>query len=155
MMTAILLDAGPLGMLANPKAGTNRRCFDWLQLLLGPEVKCVLPEIADYEVRRSLLKAKMKHALLRLDLLKRELDYDPITTEVMLTAAEFWALARDRGQKTADDRELDCDMILSAHAKMLENQGYRVLVATTNVGHLSVFSDARRWTEIDPAMLGT
>ncbi|MEX2261699.1 MAG: hypothetical protein WD696_07095 [Bryobacteraceae bacterium] len=44
----------------------------------------MIPEIADYEVRRELLRAGKEKGLGRLDAL-------PITTPVMLKAAEFWA----------------------------------------------------------------
>jgi len=54
----------------------------------------VIPEIADYEVRRELLRAERTKGLARLDGLKGVLAFVPITTPAMLLAAEFWAAAR-------------------------------------------------------------
>jgi len=47
-----------------------------------------VPEIADYEVRRELLRADKLHGIDRLNLVKTTA-YLPITTAVMLKAAEF------------------------------------------------------------------
>jgi hypothetical protein len=67
----------------------------------------------------------------------------------MLQAAAFWADARRQGQPTADDRDLDADVILAAQARALEDDmDGEVIVATTNVAHLARFVDARHWSEI-------
>lgn len=55
-----------------------------------------IPEIADYEVRRELLRARKLRGLARLDLLKDSLEYLPLTTPIMLRAAELWAQARQQ-----------------------------------------------------------
>jgi predicted nucleic acid-binding protein len=105
----------------------------------------MLPEIADYEVRRELLRAGKVAGIRRLDQLKATIAYRPITTEVMLKAAEFWAEARRRGRPTADPKALDGDVILAAQATLVADEGNEVIIATTNVGHLSQFVDAREW----------
>jgi hypothetical protein len=54
MSRLILRDAGPLGLATNPKAGDDgRRCRAWLNGLIGARVQVVVPEGADYEVRRD------------------------------------------------------------------------------------------------------
>lgn len=68
----------------------------------------------------------------------------------MLTAAGLWADARKRGLPTGTERELDVDVILAAQARVLEQGGDRVIVATTNPGHLSRFVNSRPWQDIDP-----
>jgi len=50
---------------------------------------------------------------------------------------------------TGTERELDIDVILAAHARVLEEGGEKVLVATTNPRHLSRFVDALPWEEIE------
>jgi hypothetical protein len=67
----------------------------------------------------------------------------------MLLAAQFWAEARKTGKPTADHNALDADMILAAQAKLEEINGNQVIVATTNVKHLSLFVDAREWQSIE------
>ena len=140
----VLLDAGPLGMISNPNASiTNSTCYQWMESLILNGDEVLVPEIADYEVRRELLRAQKTHGLARLDILKNSLGYLPLTTSVMLKAAELWAQARNSGLPTADPKALDCDVILAAQA--LEKDG---IVATENVGHLARFVDARDWRDI-------
>ena len=149
MTTVVLLDAGPLGILTNPKASAEVfRCSQWMRALLGKGMRAAVPEIADYEVRRELLRAGKGRGLSRLYDFCNRLDYVPLTTPVMRQAAEFWARARQMGKPTASDAALDGDMILSAQAAVVGGEGYQVIVATTNPRHLDLFVDARRWHEI-------
>lgn len=140
MTNAVMLDSGPLGRIAHPRP--NREIVEWLERLLGSGVAVIVPEIADYEVRRNLLLEGLTKSVARLDQLKEALIYQPLTTEVMLRAAEIWAKARRTGMPTADDKELDGDVILAAQAEMAG-----ALVATENVGHLSRFVDAQAWRD--------
>ena len=58
MSKIVLLDAGPLGMISNPNAtGVNRECYEWMETLIVNGFQVRAPEIADYEVRRELLRA--------------------------------------------------------------------------------------------------
>ena len=150
MSRVILLDSGPLGMATNPKASfvEVEECKRWLKSLLLSNEMIILPEIADYEVRRELIRARKAAGLRRLDQLKLELTYRPITTQVMLMAAQLWADARQRGRPTADSTALDGDVILAAQAILEGNEGNEVVIATTNLGHLSQFVDAREWRMI-------
>lgn len=149
MSTIVLLDAGPLGMLANPNATpTTRRCRTWVEQLLNKGARVFIPEIADYEIRRELLRAELTPSVTRLDDLKQILSYAPLSTPIMLKAAEFWAQMRRQGQPTADDKALDGDVILAAQAAILGQQGETVVIATTNVGHLNRMVSAYLWYEI-------
>lgn len=142
----ILLDAGPLGLVTNPRGSAQTlACASWLQQRLQNGVEVIVPEIADYEVRRELIRAEKWAGLARLDALIDALDYLPLTTETMRAAAQLWALARQSGQSTADWHALDRDVILAAQARLL---GDEVIIATTNVGHLSRFVSAALWTEL-------
>ena len=78
----------------------------------------------------------------------RNTDFLPVTTAVWHRAAELWALARNEGYATADDSSLDCDVILAAKALLVAADGFDVIVATKNVGHLGRFIDAREWETI-------
>jgi hypothetical protein len=101
MSRIILLDAGPLGLVTNPRATTeNQECNLWLQAQLRQDVRVLVPEIADYEVRRELLRAGKSRGLARLDALSRSIGYVSLTTSVMRQSAVFWAQARNMGQPT-------------------------------------------------------
>jgi predicted nucleic acid-binding protein len=133
-------------MVTNPRATPLAlECQLWLDSLEPKGYKVMLPEIADYEVRRELLRSGKVARIRRLDQLKAAITYCPITTEVMLKAAELWAEARRRGRATADPKALDGDVILAAQAALVADEGNEVIIATTNVGHLSQFVDAREW----------
>ena len=146
MSKFVLLDSGPLGMLTNPKATPLcEECRLWFSSLISRNYEVILPEITDYEVRRELLRADKLAGIRQLDLLKTLIPYLPITTETMLKAAQLWAESRHSGKPTADPKELDGDVILASQAILVESMGNEVIIATTNVGHLSQFVDAREW----------
>ncbi len=146
-----MLDAGPLGLVTN----ANRRnldahnCAKWLQSLLRCGIRVCIPEVSDYEVRRSLLRIGSLRAIDRLDQLNDSLHYLPLSTYAMRQAAEFWATARKQGTPTADNAALDGDMVLVGQVHDIERSSDKVVVATTNVRHINLFKDARHWHNID------
>jgi hypothetical protein len=108
----------------------------------------VLPEITDYEVRRELLRINSMRRLRLLDELSDLVLYAELTTETMRLAADFWARARRLGRPTADDKALDCDMVLAAQAELLRHSGFDTVIATTNVRHLELVTAASEWQSI-------
>ena len=85
MSVFILLDSGPVGLLTHTRAtAATLACGAWLESLLTRDVRVVLPEIADYEVRRELLRIGSTQGIIRLDMLKTRLYYLPISTDIML-----------------------------------------------------------------------
>ncbi len=146
----IALDTSIIGIVTNPKSSPNSfACTAWLKTKLANGDALFVPEICDYEIRRELIRAKKLPGLARLNALIKSLNYLPITTGAIQKAAEFWAIARQKGKPTAPDLSLDGDMILSAQIFILEKElGENAVIATTNVKHLNLFSDAREWTNI-------
>lgn len=135
-------------MVIHPRRNAEEKA--WLrELPLGGSIVLV-PEIVDYEVRREFLRAAKTRSVERLDSLIATLGFLPITTSVMRLAASFWANARRQGRPTAPDLALDANVILAGQAAALADGGDAVVVATTNVGHLAQFVDARRWQDIQP-----
>jgi hypothetical protein len=59
MSRIVLLDSGPLGMVTTPKAKSPiyQECKLWFKSLESKGYTVMLPEIADYEVRRELLRS--------------------------------------------------------------------------------------------------
>jgi predicted nucleic acid-binding protein len=138
-----MLDATPLGKLARrkPKAEDYAR----LRALTDANVEVMIPEIADYEIRRSFLLHNLHESLRQLDRLNEELIYVPLTTSTMRRAASMWADARRAGRPTAADQALDCDVILAAQALEMGAQ-----VITENAAHLSRYGPALSWTDLPP-----
>ena len=122
----------------------------WLRTLAENGWKIFIPEIADYEVRRELIRAKKIKSVAELNELKMSYSYVPITTEHMLLAANLWAQARNAGQPTSDPKALDGDVILSAQALTIASHFDTVIVATTNVAHISRYCQADHWRNIAP-----
>jgi predicted nucleic acid-binding protein len=146
----IILDSGPLGLITNPKQSPESlACAQWLQAHLTAGNRMIIPEISDYEVRRELLRANKTKGIARLDDLAKLIEYLPLTTVAMRQAAQLWAQARQQGQPTAGDKTIDGDMILVAQTMTLGVSD--VVIATTNIGHLSRFATAELWQNIVPS----
>src|SRR6476646_2785051 len=98
MTRPVMLDASPLGRLARraPAPADALR----LDACLAANLPVFVPEVADFEVRRSLLLHGLADSVAALNMLKSRLIYVPITTAVMLHAAELWADARRAGRPT-------------------------------------------------------
>lgn len=94
-------------------------CKRWLLALAERGVRIGIPEIADYEVRRELLRAGKMRGIERLDALRETFEYLPLSTVVMRDAASLWAEVRKRGQPIADPKALDADVILAAQARRM------------------------------------
>jgi predicted nucleic acid-binding protein len=103
----------------------------------------LISEVADYELRRSLVFERLDASVDELDTLVDRFEYVPITTRVMRRAARLWAEARQRGRPTADPKELDADVILASQAIDVG-----ATIATENVGHLAQFVAAVHWRKI-------
>ena len=149
MKPDVLLDSGPLGLLCHTRrSAVTTACELWLAALISLGRRVLVPEITDYEVRRELLRIRRRTAIARLDALGQAAEYLPLSTTAVRLAAELWAQARQQGQPTAGDNTIDADMILAAQALSLGTAN--VVIATTNIGHLSRFVPAELWQTISP-----
>ena len=143
----IILDSGPLGLVTNPKGGADAvACKAWLKARLESGARVIIPGIADYETRRELICAKKVHGLRRLDKFCLTLEFLPITQDALRRAAELWARVRAQGRPTASDDALDADVILAAQVLLLNDS--TSVIATLNMGHLSLFTTAEHWQDI-------
>lgn len=143
----VFLDTGPLGLLSHVNQNdTYRRVTAWATRRIRAGDRLIVPEIADYEVRRELVRSGKTSGVGRLDELCAGWEYDPLTTGTMQLAAQLWAEARNAGRPTSRDAALDGDVILAAQARSFGDAS--VVVATSNPKHLEQFVDARPWEEI-------
>ena len=144
----LFLDAQVLGILAHPRGGDEpRRCRAWARQMVAAGVRLFVAEVADYEVRRELIRLNATAGLRRLDQLRLTLDFAPITTAAMGVAARLWAESRRRGLLTGPASAVDCDVILAAQALQAAGVNRSVAVASANVKHLGQFLDARPWEQ--------
>lgn len=147
MSEIVVLDSNVLGLVSTPKLSAEAMaCKDWLGGLLQRGATIAIAEIVDYELRRELIRANKLRGLRTLDAFKSRFLYVPITTEMMLLAAQIWAQARQRGMPIADRGSLDADAILAAQSLVAAEQlRLELTIATTNVRHLAHLAPAKDW----------
>jgi len=147
-MTAIVMDTTPLGLLTHPRNPPHAAaCRQWLSDLIATGRRILIPEIADFEIRRELLLNNNVRSIALLDQLCSQSEYVPITTLAMRIAAGMWADARKAGLPTSANQRLEGDVILAAQA-MAMNIAF--IVATANPAHLSRFVPSELWSNIVP-----
>lgn len=137
----IIVDTGVLGCLCHPPKHAEVR--SWLRRAMR-EHAFLVSEIADYELRRELLRIGAVVSVTRLDELARELPYIQVSTAVWRRAAAIWAAARNAGSVTAPAEALDGDVLIAAQA--LEDGA---AVVTTNTRHFAALSvTAFEWSTV-------
>jgi hypothetical protein len=160
----VFLDSNILGKIAKPDRGfetavdESSRCKRLVDRLLSRGHRVVTSDICDYEVRRGLLSDRkrtgnMPLGIIELDRLIEDglIEFLPVSREVLTLAADLWANADTEGRTTRDKKNIDVDIIISAQCQILQadNLGQQVIIATTNVKHLSRFCEAVNWQEIE------
>lgn len=157
MSLTIFLDAGPLGLLTNPKRSTTTTdALRWAAEHIRVGNRLMVPSVADYEVRRERVRLGKTQGIATLDRWNSLPSdrYVPLADSALRFAAGLWAQARRSGTPTADPKELDCDVLIAAQALDYQTR-YSVapdsiVVATVNIGHLSQFLAADLWQNIQP-----
>jgi len=137
MTRAVLLDTHPLSQVVHPRI--KPEVINWLQSLQKTETALRVPEIADYELRRELLRSGKQKSIERLNQINQPPRFIPLTSLTMRKASELWAWVRNQGQPTASNDSLDGDVILVAQAIFQLDIFEQVVIVTTNLKHLSRF----------------
>ncbi len=102
----------------------------------------LVPEIADFELRRELLRLGST-GLALLDMLPSRATYIPLDTATMRLAAQLWARLRAEGKPTESDQALGVDVILAAQALRVD-----ATVVTDNPKHLGRMVDVVAWGDV-------
>ena len=149
MTLVVFLDSGPLGLLTNPKLPpATVAILRWAKSMRGAGSRFVVPAIADYEVRRELVRAGKLAGITELNAWQTE--YLPMSDSALRLASKLWAQARTSGTSTADPKELDGDVLIVAQAIDMGFLTSDFIIATTNPGHLTQFVPCDLWTNIHP-----
>ncbi len=153
MNRIVILDSGPLGLLMQrPGVVPADECRRWLAEMIAGGGEVIVPEIADYEVRRELLRINAVASVLRMDsfLAAAPGRLLPVTTQAMRLAAELWANIRCRGKPTSDPHALDEDVLIVAQVLTAGFDENEFIIASTNVVHLSQLAPSALWRDIQP-----
>ena len=128
----VFVDSNTLGLISNPHTDLEDKkynpdaenCQRWFANLLRRSVRFVTSDICDYEIRRGLISSiksgKDAPGLELLNFLKRNGDLEFLS----VTSAAQYQILRD------------------------DYPGQRVIVATTNLKHLSIFCEAAHWRDV-------
>lgn len=151
MSKLVLLDTGVLGLATSPKTLVHNEVIAWINRLLKAGHSTLVPEIADYELRRELVRIGSINSVAKLNRMANTMGYLPLDTATMRMAAELWAQSRSQGRPLAHQHALDGDVILCAQVRLLgsANPHHSIIVASTNVGHLRQFVASKQWHEIN------
>jgi predicted nucleic acid-binding protein len=152
MPLSIVLDTSPVGTISKRKGVPEAdACRKWVADCRRAGHQIIVPAIAYYEVARELERVGNTSAILRLDAFcSVPGGYLPLSDSAIRLAVKLWAQARNSGTPTADPKELDCDVLIAAQALDLGLPLSDLVVATMNVGHLSLFVNAELWTNSVP-----
>jgi len=145
---AYVLDTGPLGLPAHDRPAQRLPIQQWLIREMSNGATIYLSEVADYEVRREVIRlidagqlpASRLARLARLDQLGTLFTWLPVSTAIWKRAAQLWADSRRQGKPTADAAALDADVLIAAQA--LEQ---KATVVTSNPTHLQHLVAIRSW----------
>ena len=155
--TAIVLDEHPLSLLTMRVGHPKREpCKNWFLAMEKAGHVFHVPAIADYELRRELLRTGKEASIARLDAFNEAVRgrYLPLTQAEIREAARLWAIARDpkNNRGGAPKEALDGDVLIAAQAKLLVPEDFfmDVVVATSNPSHLSILVTAYQWDQILP-----
>jgi hypothetical protein len=153
----IVLDAFPLSNCvisvnaAQTQLTVSESCRQWLTNCERGGASILVPAIVYYEELREL---ERRQAFKKIDRMKEYCfqpdRFVPLTIAHLESAAKLWGQMRRSGRKSADDKALDGDVILSAQVLSLGLSQAEYVVATTNVKHLKHFVNADEWQNIGP-----
>jgi hypothetical protein len=154
----IVLDTFPLSSTAKPPPRPGElpsalnQCHDWVKHCIRAGNRIVAPSVCYFETLRELerLNATAQISRLKQFCFTVPNRYISIADAHLELAAKFWAQARKAGSPTADEQSLDVDMTLAAQAVMLGIPTNNLIIATTNVSHLTQFVPADFWSNITP-----
>lgn len=151
MLKAVFLDSSPLGLVTQRQGiALVDSCRKWVKELMDSGIQIFVPEVADFEIRRELLRADKLSGIQRLDEFNSiSVDrYVPINTDAMRRAAVIWADARNRGVPSSDVRALDADVILAAQVLTFGLAISEIVIATSNLRHIRQYAPCELWSDI-------
>ena len=154
----IFLDTNTLDFFCNPnELPESVKCKEWFYTYYSRGATFCTSDICDYEIRRglnanSIRSGKTSSGLSFLDKLRIDgyIIFLPVTQDVLDSAAMLWARSSVVSKNNKDVKNIDVDIIISAHCQLLQNEylGRRVVVATTNIEDLSIYCEGANWQDI-------
>jgi hypothetical protein len=94
MSKTVCLDTTPLGIVTNPKKPKiTQEALQWVAKLVRAGHKIVVPAIADFELRRELVRAGNVDGVSSLDAFNQAKPdrYLPLTDTALRRGADLWA----------------------------------------------------------------
>ena len=126
----VILDSGPLGKFCNPVK--RRQVKILINFLRAEKIPLRVAEITVYELRRNLELEELQKAINNLSKYKQRQEIILIDSESLDDAANLWAIIRRQGESTADQKNIDCDVIMVAQALKLRQEFEQIIILTTD-----------------------
>lgn len=133
----VILDSKPLGEICNSLNQAKTRPL--IQFLRERKIALRVAEITDYELRRELNLQKLTKGINNLNKFRQRQEIIPLDSESLLVATDLWAELRREAQPTADNKNIDCDVIMVAQALSLAKQFEQIIMLTIDVKDLVRF----------------
>lgn len=155
-LKVIFLDTTVLGLVTQ-KPGRSQvadACILWEATMVAANISVCVLEVADFEIRRELIRASSAAGIIRLELHNAKISgrYLPIDTATMREAATLWASARNKGLPTAPAGSLDGDAIIAGQTRTFcAATGIALddaVIASSNARHLGRFVQAAPWQSV-------
>ena len=132
-----VLDSKPLGEICNPRKRSQIKPL--IDFLKEQKIAHRVAAITDYELRRELVLQGYTKGINNLNKFRQRELIIPIDNESLIAATELWAEIRKIGQATADNKNIDCDVIMVAQALTLRKQFQEIIILTIDVKDLIRF----------------
>lgn len=148
------LDSGVLGGITNPnpKSQTTRDMIAWALRLRASGHTLLIPAVADYEVRRELIRNRNRASIAELDNVRTDTGniHLPLTDRALLRAAQLWADVLNEGKPPTNDLAIDGDVLIMAQILDANFPEGAYIVATDNLRHFQGRVPADLWQNILP-----
>ena len=133
----VILDSKPLGEICNPiKYSVTKPLIEFIR---REKIALRIAEITDYELRRELKLQNLHKGINNLNKFDRRREIISLDREALIIAAELWAELRKTAQPTADNKNIDCDVIMVAQALKLRNRFEQIIILTIDIKDLIRF----------------
>jgi len=133
----IILDSKPLAEICNPL--NYQKTQPLIKFLKDEKIALKIAEITDYELRRELTLRDLHKGISNLNKFAQRKQIIPLCRESLIIATKLWADLRKAAQPTADNKNIDCDVIMVAQALKLQDRYDQIIILTIDVKDLVRF----------------
>ena len=145
----LILDTNILiSLVTNPDSSDNtKKCQEWIYKMFARGCTIKIPDVCEYEVRRGLILSTLNRIagstdkISRLDSWLEIFESLSLTREVLIEAADKWAMLQKQGKIRAKGVDVDLLVLSHLYVERRKNSGRQVLIVTTNLKDFIVINE--------------